>query len=62
MSGREIREAENFTRPALVAIGINIFNLLFLVWMVYGMGGAFFAALALYLVIDRLKRRASGPG
>ncbi|MEL7254926.1 MAG: hypothetical protein AAFZ04_07855 [Pseudomonadota bacterium] len=44
-----MREAPNYTTPALIMGGVNLFWIMTLIWVVYG----FLAVLALGFTLDR---------
>ena len=45
-----MREAPNYTTPALIMGGINLFWIMMLIWVVYG----FLAVLAIGFTLDRM--------
>ena len=57
---RPIGEAPNYTRPALVMAGVNLFNLLFVLWAVFGLAAVLVLAVGLNWVIARMAKRRRG--
>ncbi|MEL6648880.1 MAG: hypothetical protein AAFQ05_14550 [Pseudomonadota bacterium] len=53
-----MREAPNYTTPALIMGGVNLFWILMVIWVAYGMLAVVALGFALDRVIHWLSRRA----
>ncbi|MEL7282688.1 MAG: hypothetical protein AAFY35_11225 [Pseudomonadota bacterium] len=53
-----MREAPNYTTPALIMGGVNLFWILMVIWVAYGMLAVVALGFALERVIHWLSRRA----